>query len=65
MTDLEKKKEIWINPDKKHEYRQLRDNEWQFMLIQVNGSLSSILSYDSKEDAINDGWRLKNEYNNN
>ena len=53
--------EIWTNPDKKHEYKQLRDNEFQFMLIQVNGSLSSIQSYDSKEDAIKDGWTKKEQ----
>lgn len=54
-------KEIWICDWKKHEYKRIREDESQFMLIQVNGSLSSTITYDSKEDAIIDGWKLKED----
>ncbi len=55
--------EIWINPDKKHEYYKARDlyKTGYFFLIQVDGSLSSLIRYSSKEDAIKDGWTKKEQ----
>lgn len=52
---------IWVNPDKKHEYYEARDlyKTGFFFLLQVGGSLSSLIRYDSKEEAMKDGWKIK------
>lgn len=59
-------REIWICDWKKHEYYKARDlfKTGYFFLIQVGGSLSSLIRYDSEEDAINDGWKIKSLENN-
>jgi hypothetical protein len=53
---------IWTHSDKKHQYKQLTDNEWQFQLMQINGSLSSIKSYRSEKEARLDGWVIYYEF---
>lgn len=54
-------KEIWVCDWKKHAYKRIKQDEPRFMLIQIGGSLSSTITYESKEDAIADGWKLKEE----
>ncbi|GAB1376857.1 hypothetical protein MASR1M48_17090 [Lactococcus petauri] len=53
-------KEIWINDNYKHKYFRTSGGLRAFMLCQVNGSLASIKSYDSEEEAIKDGWKKEN-----
>lgn len=51
-------KEIWVHPDRKHEYFQ-SENSKSFLLCRVDGSLASTICYPNKEYAVKDGWRLK------
>lgn len=50
----------YTHPDKKYKYKELHVTD-KFQLIQVNGSISSVKTYNTKEEAINDGWRELNE----
>lgn len=54
------KDETWINPDFKHGYWVCKEASF-FTLIQVSGSLSSAKVYNSREDAIKDGWKIKSK----
>ena len=54
-------KEIWTCDWKKHEYKRIKLDDSKFVLMQINGSLSSTITYESKEDAIIDGWKLKQQ----
>jgi hypothetical protein len=53
------KQEIWIKPNTNIEYKQVEHFSGKFMLLRCNGSLSSTKTYESKEEAIKEGWRLK------
>lgn len=52
-------KEIWINDDFKHKYFRTESSQ-KFMLCQVNGSLSSVKTYENEEEAKEDGWKVEN-----
>lgn len=60
--DSKKDREIWINDDFKHEYFETdsMSNGGKFLLCQAEGSLSSIKAYSNRDEAIEDGWRIKN-----
>lgn len=48
-------KTYWVHPDKKNKYFQI-NTEKGFSLAMVGGSLSSMKSFDSEEQAIKEGW---------
>ena len=50
------KNQVWCHKDRKNYYYQTESDSNKFHLCMVKGSLASVITYDSEEHALADGW---------